>query len=691
MTGGMAGLTEHRTRIVDPVLVAIAAFAVPTYILNVSLAWRDGEMVVVLINTVAFLVVAFTALFRRRLPLLVKVWTIPVLCYGIGMYLHVVFGPVVGGWTWLAAFPVMAAVLIGLQAAFFALGVTVVSLIGIGVALSSGMLDWPTAAPDFMTGWLVSSVNVTLLTGIMSLSVGYLLASLRRETAERQAVEDERARLALAVEQAPAMVLITDRAGTITYVNPAFTRTSGWRASDAVGRPLETLELLPAEPGAPVVAALLADEAWRGEVTICRRDGSFLTTEAMFDPLRDDTGLVTHHVVSLRDMTREAELSRQLQQTQKLEAIGTLAGGIAHDFNNLLLPILANADQAARELPEGHPARLAMDDVTHSAQRARELVRRILTFSRLGESEREPTDLTALVREVRHLLRATLPSPITLDLDLPETPMVILANESELHQVIMNLATNAWHAMRAGGSGVLRISVAAVTETSDPRLLERGLAGQWIRLEVTDTGVGMTPEVLTRVFDPFFTTKPVGEGTGLGLATVHGAVMNMDGVLAISSTPGVGTAVAVYFHPSRTDLSPVAPAEDARPADGIRILAVDDEPMVLRALARLGTRLGHRVDAVADPRAALARLEASPDQYDMVFTDLTMPGMTGLELARAVRLVKPEIPIVLATGYLEAEAQSRIAEAGIGDFIDKPFAMNELEEVIRRAMARVEK
>ncbi|MFN2317994.1 MAG: response regulator [Gemmatimonadales bacterium] len=690
MIGGLVGLTEHRTRIVDQVLVAIAVFAVPTYILNVSLAWRDGELVVLLIDTVAFLVVTFTVLFRRRLPLLVKAWTVPVVSYGIGMYLQVVFGPVVGGWTWLATFPVMAAVLIGLRAAFFALGVTVVSLLGIGVALSGGLLNWPTTAPDFMTGWLVSSVNFTLLAGIMSLSVGYLLASLRRETAERHTVEEERSRLALAVEQAPAMVLITDRAGTITYVNPAFTRTSGWHASDAVGRSLETLDLLPPEPGAPVVAALLADEAWRGEVTIRRRDGSSMTTEAMFDPLRDDTGLVTHHVVSLRDMTREAELSRQLQQTQKLEAIGTLAGGIAHDFNNLLLPILANADQAARELPDGHPARQAMDDVTHSAQRARELVRRILTFSRLGESERQPTDLVALVREVGQLLRATLPSPITLDLDLPGTPMVIRADESELHQVIMNLATNAWHAMRAGGAGVLRMSIAAVTETTDARLLERGLSGPWIRLEVTDTGVGMTPEVLARAFDPFFTTKPVGEGTGLGLATVHGAVMNMDGVLTISSTPGVGTVVAVFFHPSEIDLLQIVPAEIARPAAGIRILAVDDEPMVLRALDRLGTRLGHRIDAVADPRVALARLEASPNDYDLVFTDLTMPGMTGLDLARAVRLVRPDVPIVLATGYLEADAQGKIAEAGIGDVIVKPFAMKELEEVIRRAMARVE-
>ncbi|HUG27172.1 MAG TPA: response regulator, partial [Gemmatimonadales bacterium] len=342
-------------------------------------------------------------------------------------------------------------------------------------------------------------------------------------------------------------------------------------------------------------------------------------------------------------------------------------------------------------LPEGHPARLAMDDVTHSAQRARELVRRILTFSRLGESERQPTDLTALVREVRQLLRATLPSPITLELDLPQTPMVIRANESELHQVIMNLATNAWHAMRAKGAGVLRISVATATEASDPRLLERGLSGQWIRLEVTDTGVGMTPEVLARAFDPFFTTKPVGEGTGLGLATVHGAVMDMDGVLAISSTPEVGTTAAVFFHPSPTDLSRVVPSVGASSAAGIRILAVDDEPMVLRALDRLGTRLGHVVVAVADPREALARLEASPGDYDMVFTDLTMPGMNGLELARAVRLIKPEIPIVLATGYLEADAQGKISEAGIGNFIVKPFAMTELEEVIRLAMARVEK
>jgi PAS domain S-box-containing protein len=688
MAEALDGIVEHRTRIVDRVLVVIAWLAVPTYLLNLALSLRAGELLIAGVGTAAFVAVIAVAWLRDRLPLGFKAWFLPVTCFLIGLVLQVRFGPQVGGWVWLAAFPVMAAVLIGFRAALTALGLTLVALVAIGIALATGRLDWPAAAAGQVTLWLAASANFLVLAGVMSLPVSYLLRSLSQETAARQVVEDERARLALVVEQSPVMVAMTDRAGVVGYTNGAFQRITGWETGQTAGHPLAGLELLPGDSGAAARAALVAGEPWQGNAVVRRRDGTELAAELVVAPLRDDSGEVTHQVLTLRDISREADLARQLQQTQKLEAIGTLAGGIAHDFNNLLLPILANADQAARELPEDHPARRPMEDVAHSARRATELVRRILAFSRGGAPDRRPLDLVAVVHAAGQLLRSSLPSSMTLRLELPDTPLLVLANESELHQVVMNLATNAWHAMRAKGQGVLALRVALATAAADARLAERGLAGEWIRLEVVDTGTGMTPEVLARAFDPFFTTKPVGEGTGLGLATVHGSVLAMGGVLVINTVPGEGTTVAVYLQPTLASRAEGDQPGDAHPVHGRRILAVDDEPLVLRALERLCGRLGHSVTAVADPREALAAFGQHPETWDLLFTDLTMPGMTGVELARAVHRIRPELPVVLATGYLEAEARSTAEDAGIRQVIVKPFSVDELGRVLQHALAR---
>ena len=381
---------------------------------------------------------------------------------------------------------------------------------------------------------------------------------------------------------------------------------------------------------------------------------------------------------------REA-LQAQLRQAQKLEAIGTLAGGIAHDFNNLLTAILGRNELALSRLPGGSELREDLGEVQRAAERARHLVDRILTFSRRAERDPRPIDVVPVVREALDLLRAALPSTIAIELTLPNEPVIIRADPTEIHQVVMNIATNAGQAMSAGGK--LEISLAVVEFDVEERAGEpRRLPGLHADLCVRDSGAGLDAETALRIFDPYFTTKEIGQGTGLGLAMVHGIVSALGGEVKVESQPGEGAEFHVFL-----PISAATPAERPSSATivvggGERVLFVDDEPAIQSWGRRALERLGYRVRVCGDGNDALRCLRS--EVFDVVVTDQTMPGCTGLELARQLQLLHPDLPVVLLTGLLDPETAAEARQAGVTQLLAKPPSLAEFAQALRGALDR---
>jgi signal transduction histidine kinase/ActR/RegA family two-component response regulator len=376
-----------------------------------------------------------------------------------------------------------------------------------------------------------------------------------------------------------------------------------------------------------------------------------------------------------RGQAEREKLESQLRQAHKLEAVGRLAGGIAHDFNNLLVPMLVYTDDVRRELPAGTPAWDRLGEVLQSAERARSLVQRILMFGRRAVVARTSVRVDAIIREAGGLLRAAIPSMIDIRYAFATTDAMVIADPAELHQVIMNLGTNAAYAMRETG-GRLTFH------------LDHADSGQFVRLRVTDTGAGMTPETIEHAFEPFFTTKPPGEGSGLGLATVHGIVTALGGRITLSSEPGRGTTVELCL-PRRvvdTDTAVRLNEPELALGAGQRVLVVDDEPVVLSACQQLLIRLNYDVTACESPERALELLRVQPTAYDVLVTDQAMPDLTGPDLAAAARHLRPDLPIVLATGFLDDVARATVATLGIDYVLSKPYTLRDLSTALRTVL-----
>jgi signal transduction histidine kinase/ActR/RegA family two-component response regulator len=397
------------------------------------------------------------------------------------------------------------------------------------------------------------------------------------------------------------------------------------------------------------------------------------------------------------EVAERRELQDRLLQSQKMEALGTLAGGIAHDFNNLLVPILMEAQDVRDQLPQDSPARESLEDVVRSAIRARDLVRRILAFSRQSREARVPTEVVPVAREVAGLLRSSIPANIQLRTEFAADGARVLADPGELHQIFMNLATNGYLAMKEGG-GTLTLSVRREPGSDD--------GSHEIVLSVVDTGEGMPPQVRERVFDPFFTTRAPGEGTGLGLTTVHSVATNLNGVVFLDSEPGRGTSVEVRFPESRdgtsdSDFPFAEEGEEAAPAGtafsgrglagwtlAANVLIVDDEPMVRRTTRMLLVRMGLTVTEAPGPEDALRKLRDAPFAFDLVLTDQTMPGMTGIELAEEIARVRPEIPVILVSGFLDEAKVHRARQVGVIEVLEKPFEQAAVARAVTRTLDR---
>ena len=377
------------------------------------------------------------------------------------------------------------------------------------------------------------------------------------------------------------------------------------------------------------------------------------------------------------------KLEAQLQQSQKMEAIGTLAGGIAHDFNNILSAVIGYTDIALIDIKPDTSLYGNLQEVLRAGNRAKDLVKQILTFSRQTEHELKPFQANIIVKEALKFLRASLPATIELQQNI-QSDSLLLGDPTQLHQVLMNLCTNASHAMQEEG-GLMEIRL--VNEELVSPLKHYDLKpGKYVKLTVRDTGHGMTPDILEKIFDPFYTTKDVGEGTGMGLSVVHGIVVSHGGAIFASSEPGKGSIFNVYFPAIEKRLDPEAAMEDPLPNGTEHILFVDDEKVLVEIGEQMLEKLGFKVDTRTCPYEALEAFKANPDKYDMVITDMTMPKLTGENLAHEILLTRSDIPIIICTGFSNMMNSEKANAMGIKGFLTKPLTMSDLSKNIRNIL-----
>jgi len=501
-----------------------------------------------------------------------------------------------------------------------------------------------------------------------------------RKRIESKLAESEArmALLAAAVEQVAEAIAIAGSDGVITYANRSFEALTGFSGDQVQGCGLG--ELLGNADVAKAVAQAAQGSTWEGRLALAIEGGSPREVDATFSPVRDPGHAVRNLVAVLRDVTNEVELERQLRQAQKMDALGVLAAGIAHDFNNVLTTILASAELIKCKIPADSPILPKVDAILHAGLCAAGLTRQILGFSRKADEKRLPLDLTAIVRDGLHTLHSSIPGNIELIEDLT-SGVWVEADPAMIHQVVLNLAINALQAMPAGGT----LEVALTEEGEESRLAGVG-AGRSAVLTVRDTGCGMDAQVQERIFEPFFTTKSSGEGTGLGLAMVHATVTKAGGRISVQSAPGQGTTFQIHLPVASGRALPQGEALPADAGGSESILFVDDDRMTA-AVARLGLqKLGYQVASYTQPEEALAAFQRHPDGCDLVFLDLSMPGMDGMDLAQRIQEIRPGLPMVLVTGMDAANALTASAHTSFQGIVTKPFTALDLANALRKAL-----
>jgi PAS domain S-box-containing protein len=524
---------------------------------------------------------------------------------------------------------------------------------------------------------------------------------ISQRKASEQALRRSEEQLRLIADAMPGTVARYDIDRRFLFANTLHERWLGIPPSALIGRTL--IDVFGAEAFAPWEPFTRRAEAGERVVFETSFESPVMGarhTAVTLVPDFDAGGAVCGHFSLVADITerRTAEAERQvleehLREAQKMESIGTLAGGIAHDFNNVLGAIIGNAELAAQAVGGDHPASDNLQQIGQAGRRARGLVQQILTFSRRQVQERVNQPLRPLVEETASMLQATLPARVTLEVVLSEVPLYVNADATQIHQVLMNLGTNAWHAMR-GSTGRIVIGLEALSLTDSGSVTVADLpAGQYAHLWVSDDGVGMDAATRQRIFEPFFTTKPAGQGTGLGLSVVHGIVRTHLGAITVESQPGRETCFHVYLpaslRPSQVADLDAAEAEVMK-GRGQHVMYVDDDETMLLLVERLLDRAGYRVSGCRSAKEALALFADRPRAFDLLVTDFNMPDFSGLELAAELAFIRPDLPVVISSGYLGDELLSGAARAGIRHLMQKQNTFEELTLLVHRALAEAE-
>lgn len=521
----------------------------------------------------------------------------------------------------------------------------------------------------------------------------FLHDRLQRELAARmraeQRLRESRDRFREVLDAVPAGIVLVDAATLqIAYANPAAERMAGEPLGALAGRSCEEMLCAP-HTQCPACWSASAEFPVPGpvECTLTPARGARVPILKTAYPVQlDGHSFLVETFIDLRELkaaeARREELESALQQARRMESLGVLAGGIAHDFKNILTPIMGHAEMALRRVPHRGEGRRHLEEVLTAARRAKELTRQILSFSRKEAGETEEIEANPVVGEVLRLLETTLPAGITLQSDLCPHPLPVAANATQLHQLVMNLCTNAGQAMAETG-GSLTVSTGR----------ERTAEGAWVHLAVADTGCGMPPEVRDRLFEPYFTTRGHSEGTGLGMSVVHGIVESRGGRIDVDTAPGRGTCIHVRL-PLVAEARPDEPSSLETPpqadAPGDRILLVDDDPLVSDVFGEILNGFGFRVTAFRDSVAALERFRTRPEDFDLVISDRAMPRVSGEALAQEVQALRPGLPVLFCTGSEEGLSPETARRLSVRECLRKPVPAGELAAAARRILAAEE-
>lgn len=710
-------LAFWRERICFAVFLCSLLFLIIPYALAVIQIVREGRWLFFFVYTLGYLLLLVISLARRRIPFKIRAWIGVFLFYSFGLLPLLTIGPVSSGRIYLFVFAIITVLLLGVKAGFAALTVNICTIVVVGLLADAGRLEWALVTPYAVVIWKNSGSTFIFLNSMITVALSVLIHNLERgiinehklsgelsaanlqiekeiaveRKLQKEALENE-AKYRLLAENTIDCIWKVNMDLEFTYINPAVFHYLGYTPEEFIGSrlldhsPPEQIDKIK-EIIANALADLPDETATVFEGNFYHKNGEEIPSEVIGKVLLDDKGNAIGLQGTTRDIRERKKAEKTLQQARKMEAIGTLAGGIAHDFNNILSPIIGFAELALDDIEEGSRLQDEIDTILKGAIRAKELVKQILIFGREQAQEFRPLRVQVVIEEAMKLIKSSLPATIKISQNIDMDCGLVMADYTQIHQLIMNLCTNAYHAMEETG-GSFEITLGEMEARPDDVLNKFSLkAGRYVKLTVSDSGHGMEPEVLRRIFDPYFTTKESGKGTGLGLAVVHGIVKECGGELKVYSEPGRGSVFHVFLPLIDAKSAETHAVSLEKPEGGSeRILLVDDEEIIVSVEKKILERFGYMVTGRTSSIEALATFSADPDGFDLVITDLTMPDLSGEVLIKELLKIRPDIPVILCTGFSDKWSEKDADIPGFKAFLIKPVVVDDLIGTVRQVL-----